>query len=66
MVGSDPDPPPDFEDDIATFKQIVGSLGNPTTQPTHTQFIKKMDQILEVEIHQEFARRKSYPLLLGN
>jgi hypothetical protein len=44
------DPPLDFKDDVVAFKSLVGSLENPPTWPTHSQFVKKLDQIPKVAI----------------
>jgi hypothetical protein len=44
------DPPHAFKADIEAFKQLVGSLGNLWTQPTHTRFVKKWNKILEINI----------------
>jgi hypothetical protein len=61
MVGVSPKPPPIFEVEIVAFKQLIGSLGNPSIHPTHTQFVKKLDTIPEVMIPQAtHSRALSY------
>jgi hypothetical protein len=59
MASLDPDPPPDFEDEVVPFKSLVGSLENPPSRPMYSQFVKKLDQIPEVAILCIAARRKS-------
>jgi hypothetical protein len=55
----DPDPPPDFQDEVVAFKALVGSLFPPPTRSCPSQFVKKLDQIPEVSIPSTTARRKA-------
>jgi len=59
MDREDLDPPLEFKDEITVLKKLMGYFGNPSTQPTHSQFVKKLDNILEVTIPKVEAQRKS-------
>jgi hypothetical protein len=50
MASPEPDPPLDFEDEVVTFKELVGSLENPPSCPAFSQCMKKLDKIPEVAI----------------
>jgi hypothetical protein len=50
MADRDRDPQSKFDADATTFKQLVGSLEKPSSHPTLTQFMKKLDQLPEIKI----------------
>ena len=54
MVGPEPNPPPNFEKYVEAFQILVSSLNKQEAWPTHSQFVKKLDQIIEIQRPQTF------------